>query len=77
MADNNIKINRVNGVPIEDTELKNNVNIMNNELTAQIDQKASDIDLSIERNRIDNLVTFVESENGEVELIIDLVNNLF
>lgn len=72
MADNNnIKINRVNGVPFEDTELKNNVNIMNNELTAQINQKASDIDLSIERNRIDNLVTFVESENGEVEIIID------
>lgn len=71
MADNNMKINRVNGIPFEDTELKNNVNIMNNELTAQIDQKASDIDLSIERNRIDNLVTFVESENGEVEIIID------
>ena len=71
MADNNIKINRVNGVPIEDTELKNNVEIMNNELTAQIDQKASDIDLSIERNRIDNLVKIVESENGEVEIIID------
>lgn len=71
MADNNIKINRVNGIPIEDTELKNNVNIMNNELTTQIDQKASDIDLSIERNRIDNLVTFVESENGEVELLLD------
>ena len=47
MADNNIKINRVNGIPFEDTELKNNVNIMNNKLTAQIDQKASDIDLSI------------------------------
>ena len=43
MADNNIKINRVNGIPFEDTELKNNVNIMNNELTAQIDQKAAEL----------------------------------
>ena len=43
MADNNIKINRVNGIPFEDTELKNIVNIMNNELTAQIDQKAAEL----------------------------------
>ena len=43
MADNNIKINRVNGIPFEDTELKNNVNIMNNELTAQINQKAAEL----------------------------------
>lgn len=74
MADNNIKVNRVNGILIEDTELKNTVRNQINTINSQIrdieSQKATKIEVDVERKRIDRFTSLAEgSTTGDAELI--------